>query len=414
MTYTLNDFYSLLFIPFPLWIVTLLFLFLVYFIWRTAKAINFADLAHASLKHEKAIANEKIEALNKAHLNMVDSFKALSSDALRKNNESFLHLAQTKFSAWQADARGDFHRRQEQMDGIIKPIKETLSKMDEKLHTLEKTRSNSETKLSDQLIRLQQETSLLVRALRQPHVRGKWGEVQLRRVVEMAGMLEYCDFNLQETSTASDNRRRPDMIVRLPGGKNVIVDAKTPLHAYLEAYEILEEGPRIIKLKEHAKQVRHHIDELSKKSYWDQFDHVPEFVVLFLPGEIFFSAALEQDPSLIERGVEQKVILATPTTLIALLRAVSYGWRQEKLAENAQQIFTAGKQLYERLSTFTDHLSGIKKGIDQAVKSYNLAIGSYESRVMVSARKLNELGASNGEEITSIETLDVALREVAP
>jgi DNA recombination protein RmuC len=378
--------------------------------WRTAVAIKQAEMTEAAMKHEKALAHEKLEALHLAQSHMMDSFKALSGDALRKNNESFLHLAQTKFSAWQADARGDFHRRQEQMDGVIKPIKETLLKMDEKLHTLEKSRCTSESKLSDQLIRLQQETSLLVRALRQPHVRGKWGEVQLRRVVEMAGMLEYCDFNLQETTSLNETRRRPDMIVRLPGGKNVIVDAKTPLHAYLEAYEIQDEGERILKLKEHAKQVRHHIDELSKKSYWDQFEHVPEFVVLFLPGETFFSAALEQDPSLIERGVEQKVILATPTTLIALLRAVSYGWRQERLAENAQQIFTAGKQLYERLCTFTDHLAGIKKGIDQSVKSYNLAIGSYESRVMVSARKLNDLGASNGQELPAMEALDVALR----
>lgn len=407
---TMTDIYSLLFLPFPLWVVSLLLFALGYFIWRLVVATQWVETMQKTLLHEKALAAEKLEALNKAHLGMLDTFKALSSDALRENNESFLLLAQTKFSAWQNDIHGDHQRRQERMDNLIKPISTSLAKMDEKLLELEKTRCVSENRLSDQLIRLQQETSLLARALRQPHVRGRWGEVQLKRVVEMAGMVEYCDFSQQETATLNESKRRPDMIVRLPGGKQVIVDAKTPLHAYLEAYEILDESARQIKLKEHAKQVRYHIDELSKKSYWDQFEHVPEFVVLFLPGETFFSAALEQDPSLIERGVEQKVILATPTTLIALLRAVSYGWRQERLSENAQQIFIAGKQLYERLSTFTDHLAGVKKGLEQAVKSYNFAIGSYESRVMVSARKLHELGSSNGVELPEVETLDVALR----
>lgn len=357
-------------------------------------------------------AKEKLDALQASNQKMEETFKSISSDALKNNSEFFLHLASSKLNTLQTQASSDLQRRRDQFETLVQPIRESLQKMDSKLHDLDKQRSVSESRLSEQIMRLQHETSTLSRALRQPHVRGRWGEVQLKRVVEMAGMLEHCDFTVQE-STKGEEKRRPDMIVRLPGGKNVIVDAKTPLHAYLEAHDTIDDIERIQKLKDHAKQVRFHIDELSKKNYWDQFQPAPEFVILFLPGEPFYSAALEHDPTLIERGVEQKVILATPTTLIAILRSIAYGWRQEVIAKNAQQISEAGKLLYERLAIFTDHLGGVKKGLDFAVKSYNQAVGSYENRVMVAARKLHELnGVPGQEEMDSIETVDINSRQL--
>jgi len=367
---------------------------------QTTEKLHLEKLSElrTQLENEKKLGEEKLKMLLEAQEGFKKSFKLLSSEALKENHQSFMDLAKSSLETMHQESKSDLDKRQVAINHLVKPLNDSLTKVDKKIDELEKSRTGAYESLNQQVKSLfetqnylRQETSNLVKALRSPVVRGRWGEIQLKRVVELAGMLDHCDFYEQESKESDNGRLRPDLVVKLPGGKNIIVDSKAPLSAYLESLEQVDEKLRVEKLKDHARQIRTHIQHLSRKSYWDQFQPAPEFVVLFLPGETFFSAALEQDPSLIEVGVEQKVILATPTTLIALLRAVSYGWKQEHLTENAKQIGEIGKELYKRIYDMSRHISGLGKNIKNAVDSYNKTVGTFESRVLVSARRLNDM-----------------------
>ncbi len=380
---------------------------------------NNADLK-AQLEGERRAAQERSESFKQAADELSEKFKALSRDALKDNNQSFLELARATLEKFQTGAKGDLELRQQAIDEMVKPLKESLEKVDGKIGEMEKARAGAYAELREQVrslttsqLQLQAETGNLVKALRTPHIRGRWGEIQLRRVVELAGMLQYCDFTEQETVTGEDGRIRPDVIVRLPGGRTIVVDAKVPFDAFYESISTTDDLVRVERLKDHARLVRAHIGQLSKKSYWETVQPTPEFVLLFLPGENFYSAALEHDPKLIEDGVNQGVIIATPTTLIALLKAVSYGWRQEQMAANAQEVSKLGKDLYDRLRKFTEYFGDIGKNLDRALESYNKGVGSLEARVLVTARKFKERGAIGGEEIEIVEPIDKSTRALS-
>jgi DNA recombination protein RmuC len=369
----------------------------------------------ASLASERASATERIAALTDAHERLTNSFKALSADALRSNNQSFLELARESFSKLHQQSADELGKRQQAIDSMVKPLKESLEKVDTKIGEMEKSRASAYGQLSEQLkslgtaqTSLQAEAAKLSTALRSTTTAGTWGELQLRRVVEMSGMSSYCDFVEQQSSGAL----RADLVVRLPGGQQIVVDAKAPNDAYREAANASDDAVRSAKLAEHATKVRSHIDSLGSKNYWEQFQPSPEFVVLFLPGDQFLSGALQADPSLIDRAIAKKVLLATPATLIALLKAAAYGWRQEDVSKNAQVIADLGRQLYDRIANFADNLDKVGRGLESASKAYNSAVGSFESTLLPGARKFVELGAKGAKELTEPAPAETAPRAI--
>ncbi len=365
--------------------------------------------------------DEQKSLLMQARQELLESFQALSGEALKQNNEAFLNLAKTSFATLHAEAKGDLAQRQQAIDELVKPLYESLTRYEDQLQFLENSRQSAYGGLDQHLKslaesqqRLQQETGNLVKALRVPNVRGRWGEITLRRVAELAGMVAHCDFTEQEQVENDEGRLRPDLVVQLPGGRQIVVDAKTVLSAYLEAHEASDDTQRLSCLRRHAEQVRSRMEDLSLKAYWNQFPQTPEFVVLFLPGEQFLGAALDQDQTLIEDGFAHGVVIATPTTLMALLRAVAYGWRQERLTEHAEQAGRLGKDLYERMAVLADHLNDVGQALGKSVVAYNKAVGSLETRILPAARKFKELGISSDKDIPMLEPAEIVPRKGLP
>ncbi|MFN2624809.1 MAG: DNA recombination protein RmuC [Mycobacteriales bacterium] len=360
----------------------------------------------AELDYERRAAADKVAMVEGAQAKLAESFSALSADALRANNQQFLELANASLQKAHVEARGDLEQRKQAVEHLVAPLRESLVKVENQLHTFQAARQTAEATMSEQVRalvetqdKLRDQTKSLADALRAPNVRGRWGEVQLRRVVELAGMVNHCDFVEQATSNtgADGGVLRPDLVVKLPGHRNVVVDSKVPLVAYLEAAEAPDDATRKAKLREHAKQLRSHIDALSAKEYWTRFDPCPDYVILFIPGEAFLADALDQEPGLMEYGFGKNVILAGPTTLIAHLKAIALGWREEALAENAQQVCDLGKELYERLSKMGEHVDKVGRNLDRAVGAYNDAVGTLEGRVFVTARKFKDLSVVTTE-----------------
>ncbi len=357
----------------------------------------------------------QLDAERTAHDRLTNEFKALSADALRVNRTDFLEQARLAFAQLHQQSAGDLEQRKQAIDALVKPLRESLEKVDGKIAEIEKARASAYGALGEQLkalstaqLQLQGEAARLSTALRSTTYAGSWGELQLRRVVEMADMLPYCDFTEQESAGGL----RADLVVRLPGGQRIVVDAKTPLESFRAAGDTTDENLRAARLVEHAQKVRGHIDALGAKNYWEQFQPAPEFVVLFLPGDHFLTAALQADTTLMDRALSRRVLLATPTTLIALLKAAAYGWRQESVSKNADEISALGRQLHDRVSTFAENLDKVGRGLDAAVKGYNTAVGSFEGMLLPGARKLAELGAKGAKDLDAPGTIDTAARGV--
>ena len=367
----------------------------------------------ATLQAERESFQGRLATYHDAEQRLKDAFSALSADTLDANARRFLDLATARLEALTSGAQQDLAQRQQSISAALEPVKTALDKVDSTLSAVEAARQQERGQTSTQLAslgetqrQLEAETRRLVQALRAPQVRGRWGEVQLRRVVELAGMEEHCDFEVQQTIEGDGSALRPDLVVTVPGGRSIVVDAKAPLMAYLEAVEASEADVREARLRDHAGQVRAHVTKLGGKGYWEHLPSTPDFVVLFLPGEAFFSAALQHDPALFEYGVERRVFLAGPMTLLALLRTVAHGWTQEKLAAHAQDISELGRDLYERLCTMFDHLSDLQRKLDGAVQAHNAAIASLESRVLPAARKFKDLGVRSAKDLAEPGPVD--------
>ncbi len=362
---------------------------------------------------------EQRRLLAEAEIKLKESFESLSAKVLQASAEQFLANARKTLEVILADAKGDLGKRQEAISGLIQPIAESLKKYEEHIQAIEQSRQKAYGSLEEQVKmltntsqQLQQETGRLVTSLRDPKVRGRWGEMALRRTAELAGMTEHCDFEQQVNLQGEEGRYRPDMVIHLPGGRTVAVDAKAVLDAYLDAVAATDEDTRRRCLERHATQIRSRVKELSSKAYWDKLGTTPEFVVLFLPAESFFSSAVEMDHGLIEDAIANRVVLASPTTLIALLRAIAYGWRQEQIAENAEQISRLGRDLYDRMDKLVEHIAAIGGGLNKAVASYNSAVGSLEQRVLPAARKFKELGSTGGDDIAELEPIERTPRQL--
>jgi DNA recombination protein RmuC len=372
------------------------------------------------LTEERQETAQNLKLMAEAREAMENMFKSHAADALRNNNQSFLELAKATLAEFQQGAKGDLEKRQIAIDQLVGPVRASLDKVDEKIAALERARENAYgeirqqfTQMSAQHKQLADQTGNLVNALRQSHVRGRWGEIQLRRVVEMAGMMQHCDFVEQQGAESDDGRLRPDLIVKLPGGRQIVVDSKAPINAYMEAHEATNDDLRKAKIQLHAQQVRRHLDALAKKSYWEQFQPTPEVVVMFIPGEAFYSAALEADPTLLDSAFDQSVIIASPASLMALLKAASYGWRQEAIADNAREISQLGQELHGRLGTLAEHFARMGRGLASATGAYNDAMASFETRVLSSARKFKGLGATSQEaEIIELRAIEGGARKL--
>ena len=367
---------------------------------------------------EKYIAEQKA-LLEEAKIKLTDTFNSLASEALASNNEGFLTLAEEKFKSLKASAESDLDARKIAIETLVSPLSQALAAYQEEAKKLETKRIQELGAVGQQLaslataqVTLQNETARLVNALRSPHIRGRWGEIALRKTAELAGMSRYCDFIEQENVSTEDGRLRPDMIVKLPAGREVVVDSKVSLIGFMEALEAKTDAEREAALLRHTAQVNQHIAKLSTKEYWDQFPLAPEFVVLFIPNDTFLAAAAEKDPNLIESALTKKVVIATPTTFIALLRAIAFGWRQEMLAENAQKISILGQEISDRIATIVEHFNDVGKSLRKAVESYNDATASFETRLLSSARKFKELGSGGKKEIEDMQTVDQSPRTI--
>jgi len=384
---------------------------------------NLSDEKEARVKAEtqaqetlERLAEEK-KLLAEAKEQLTDAFKSLAGDTLDKTTSSFLIHAKETFEKVLSDAKGDLGQRQEAIKGLVKPLSESLKQFDEHVRELEKNREGAYFGIKEHLEnfatvqqKLQKETGNLVMALRTPQVRGRWGEMTLHRVVELAGMSEHCDFSEQVSVQSEDSRLIPDLIVHLPRGREIVVDAKVALNAYINAIEAESEEERINNFKIHAKQIQTHMKNLSSKSYWSQLENAPEFVVMFIPGESFLAAAAHYDHDLIENGMQQQVVLATPTTLIALIRTVAFGWRQEQITKNAQEVSNLGKQLYERMRVLASHITQVGDGLKKANTSYSNAVGSLERMILPAARKFKNLGVGSGDDIPALEQIETVPR----